>query len=65
MILLTLLHDNLRMLYVYSPSQKFDTIWYNKNLKKSMILKMLMTYILHDNNLEKLLKNCKKKIMVT
>ena len=56
--------QNLRMLHVHAPSQKFNkynqnfsTLRLNKNLKKLTILKMSKTYILHNNNAEKLLTN--------
>ena len=55
----------LRMLYVYPPSQKFSTIRTSvlrdiiKIFKKSTILKISKTYILHNNNDQKLLNNWK------
>ena len=55
-----------KMLYVYSSSWKFDTIGILvvrdivKIWKKSVILKMSIKYILHNNNAENLLTNCQK-----
>ena len=53
------------IIYVYTSSQKFGTIRIlvlcDKSEKKSAILKMSETYILHNNNTEKLLKNSKIK----
>ena len=40
--------------------QNFSTLWYNKNLIKSTILKTSKTLSLHNNNSQKLLTNCKK-----
>ena len=54
---------DLRMLYVYTPSQKFDTIRISvfrditKILKKSTILKMSKIYIYTIIRHEKLLTN--------
>ena len=55
-----------RILYVYTPSQKFNTIRILELLdiikiwKKSTILKMSKTFILHNNKAEKLLSNRQK-----
>ena len=57
------------MLHVYTTSQKFNKIKISvlryitkseKIRKKSTILSISKTHILHDNNAGKLLRNCKK-----
>ena len=54
-------------MYRYIPSQKGDsesilnTYWWEKIFKKSTILKVLRTFILHMNNLKKLLTNYRRK----
>ena len=56
------------MLYVYNPRQKFNTIRTSvlrdvtENWKKSTILQKSTTYILRNNNAEKLLTTFKKNI---
>ena len=57
----------LRILYVYTPSQKFNKIRISvfcdiiKIWKKSIVLKMSKTYILHNNNVENFLKYSQQK----
>ena len=60
----------LRMvLSVHSPSkvwydQNFSTSRYNENLWKINHINDTEKYILHNNNAEKLLKNCKKNCLI-
>ena len=56
-------YENLMFLYTYTPSQSVDSIRISvlpdktQILKKSIILKISKTFILHNNNAAKLLTN--------